>query len=105
MPVCLQDLSAVLTLREGARQCNTPMAVGSLLHPAEEQLGHCHIANSSQIIPWDWSCAGTSTKGGSREENSRKRQHQLHLDAGGVVETLRCLNCNVVREASSQRLV
>lgn len=91
--------------------------------PAEEELGHQHIANPSEIIPWDWSCASLRTGGwqslgcGDGQELPQRVVPGRKIpvkdstcdtgmpSAGAMVETLRCLNCEVVREAGSQGLV
>lgn len=77
-------------------------------------LAHCKPLSDN---PRDWSCASlgsggccgdaASTKGDSRGENSRKRQHLLHQGAQcrGCGGDPLYLNCKVVREADSQGLV
>lgn len=83
--------------------------------PAEEELGHCHIANPSQIIPWGWSCASLRSAGwcgdgqefpprvvpGRRIPVKGSTCYTGMSSAGAVVETLRCLNCKVARDAGS----
>lgn len=118
---------AVLTWRGGARECSNPHGCGVTsvpgagsmrnIQPCQGQtwaLAHCKPLSDN---PRDWSCASlgsggccgdaASTKGDSRGENSRKRQHLLHQDAQcrGCGGDPLYLNCKVVREADSQGLV